>query len=140
MRQFGRERPISHTAFRALIVDDDPSQRYLLRLLLEDMGAATQEAADGSQSLPLFQQWRPDLILMDMQMPAMNGLEAIRRIRATPAGAKVPIFLVSACPAPGLETDALAAGANGFLCKPLVGKILSEKIRTVLDLGGEGHE
>lgn len=121
--------------FTALVVDDDPGHRYLLRLLLEELGGIAHEIDDGEKAVPSFRRTRPDLVLMDMQMPGMNGIEAVRRLRALPDGAGIPIIMVTASPSEEAEPDSLAAGANAFLRKPLTPEKLWTRISELLHKG-----
>jgi diguanylate cyclase (GGDEF)-like protein len=115
-----------------LVVDDDPTIRMLIRASLEKSGFAIQEAADGEEALRKFIEFRPAVILMDVEMPILNGYEACSRIRADSVGAHVPILMIT-----GLEDidsidRAYAAGATDFLSKPLNWSLLSYRIRYVL--------
>ena len=82
--------------YRLLIVEDQPENRLLLRRLLDPLGFELREAANGQEAVALFEQWHPDLIWMDIRMPVMDGLEAVRRIRATKAGADTKIIALTA--------------------------------------------
>lgn len=102
-----------------LIVDDMPENRAMLAETLSDLGFETRQAANGREGLEQAVAAQPDLVLMDVRMPVMDGLEATRRIRDVPALKAVPIIAVSAGVAPEEQERSLAAGANGFLTKPL---------------------
>lgn len=102
-----------------LIVDDMPENRAMLAETLNDLGFETRQAANGRDGLEQAVAAQPDLVLMDVRMPVMDGLEAMRRIRDVPALKSVPIIAVSAGVAPEEQARSLAAGANGFLTKPL---------------------
>ena len=82
--------------YRLLIVEDQPENRLLLRSLLDPLGFELSEAVNGQEAVALFEQWHPDLIWMDIRMPVMDGLEAVRRIRATKAGADTKIIALTA--------------------------------------------
>jgi CheY-like chemotaxis protein len=79
-----------------LIVDDDPTARETLTAMLEGEGYDLQLAKDGIQALKLLKQIQPDLILLDLMMPIMNGFEVCQRIRSTPQLAEVPIIILTA--------------------------------------------
>jgi CheY-like chemotaxis protein len=117
-----------------LVADDVASNRVLLRELLGSVGFAVREAADGQQAIDHAVQRDADLILMDLVMPGIDGLEAIRRIRALPAGARVPIIVVSASASETERHQGLAAGADAFLRKPIDGPALLQEIGRQLAL------
>jgi signal transduction histidine kinase/ActR/RegA family two-component response regulator len=103
---------------RLMIVDDHKLNRQVLGELLAPFGFALLEAADGSEAVNLFAQHKPELVLMDMRMPVMDGYEAMRRIRATPGGAQARIVAVTAS---AFEDDLRAiqqSGADDVLRKP----------------------
>ena len=105
--------------YNILIADDTDSSRTLLRTALEAQGFRVREAVNGAEAIDLMRDVRPDLVLMDLRMPVMDGLEAIRHIRADAGLAAVPVIALSANPSP--EKDALAreAGADRMLPKPV---------------------
>jgi signal transduction histidine kinase len=103
---------------RVLIVDDEENNRALLREMLGGAGFVTREAVDGVGALALYESWMPHAVLMDLQMPTLNGLEGIRRIKATERGRNTWIFALSASALDFNQQDALAAGADGFIPKP----------------------
>jgi CheY-like chemotaxis protein len=101
-----------------MIVDDHKLNRQVLGELLAPFGFALLEAADGSEAVKLFAQHTPELVLMDMRMPIMDGYEAMRRIRATPGGAQARIVAVTAS---AFDEDVCAiqqSGADDVLRKP----------------------
>jgi PAS domain S-box-containing protein len=104
---------------KVLVVDDETDNRILLDAILKDVGFETKEAADGIQCLRAFNEWNPDIILMDAQMPMMDGYEAIRQIRRLQAGRNIPIIAVSASAFNQDRQRLLDCGADDFLAKPL---------------------
>ena len=100
--------------------DDSIFQRMMTRALLEAAGYQVLEAADGREVLDLVQLARPDLVVMDVAMPSMDGVTATRRIRGEAgAVAHVPIVFLTALDAPDDRDIALAAGGNDYLVKPI---------------------
>jgi DNA-binding response OmpR family regulator len=101
-----------------LIVDDEPPILDLVRFTLEDAEVRVVEASDGVEALALARRLRPDLILLDVHMPRLDGLEACRQIRRDPALAQTPIVMLTAA---GQEADRARgreAGADEYLTKP----------------------
>jgi len=121
-----------HPGYRVLIVDDTEDNRDLLTEMLSRTGFSTRMASSGKEALELFKTWRPHLILMDMRMPSMDGLEAIQWIRATARGNTVKIMSVTANTFESMRQEALEAGADDFLGKPFRQEELFEKIRLLL--------
>ncbi|HEV2350319.1 MAG TPA: PAS domain S-box protein [Terriglobia bacterium] len=117
---------------RVLIGDNEENNRAFLSEMLAAVGFQTREATNGVEAIQQFQEWHPDLILLDYRMPVMDGLEAIRRIRALEGGEKVRIVCVTASTTDQNRREILAAGADDFLGKPLREAVLFEKIRTLL--------
>jgi CheY-like chemotaxis protein len=117
-----------------LIVDDMPQNRAIVLDMLKPLGFVTAEAENGREALDKAQSLRPDLILMDMMMPEMDGMEATRRLRQLPGLETIPVIAVSASASGADESSSLAAGANVFLAKPInMGRLLSQ-IGTLLNL------
>ena len=104
---------------RVLVVDDVAENRALLVQALSGLGFEVSEACNGVEALAQAQALQPDLLLLDLVMPDMGGLEVIRRLRRLPLFATTPIVAVSASATPDAEADTLAAGANAFLPKPV---------------------
>ena len=102
-----------------LIVEDDLKNLKLIRDLLQHDGYATLEATDGGQAVELAKDKKPDLILMDIQLPTMNGLEATRILKADTANKDIPIVALTAYAMEEDEKEALEAGCDGFMRKPI---------------------
>jgi CheY-like chemotaxis protein len=96
---------------RILVVDDEPDQRFLLRRIFERAGHEVTEAADGAAALKAVRELSPDLVVTDMMMPVMGGVEFIRRLRGDPATADIPILAATGDPQ-------LAGAANAVVPKP----------------------
>jgi CheY-like chemotaxis protein len=110
-----------------LVVDDVPQNRAIALDMLKPLGFVTAEAENGREALDKAQSLRPDLILMDMVMPEMDGMEATRRLRQSPGLETIPVIAVSASASGADESSSLAAGANVFLAKPInLGRLLSQ--------------
>lgn len=109
---------------RVLIADDNPVNALIARRALESAGFTVTVAASGVEALESVETAEPDLILMDLRMPIMDGLEAMRRLRA--AGRTMPIIAISAEVNPEVETDARAAGADLIAAKPIDPSALRE--------------
>jgi CheY-like chemotaxis protein len=119
-----------------LIVEDVELNRDLLVQLLEDDYTLVL-AADGAAALDLAAQARPDLILMDLSLPVVDGWEATRRLKADPALARIPVIALSAHAMRGDEECARASGCDDYLAKPIDETLLFEKLARYLgtDLG-----
>jgi two-component system, cell cycle response regulator DivK len=103
---------------RILVVEDQEDLRGVLRDLLSGTGYTVFEAEDGERGVAKAKSDRPDLILMDIQMPAIDGYEATRRIKADPACKPIPIVAVSSFAMKGDEEKARAAGCDHYVTKP----------------------
>ena len=101
-----------------LIVEDEPRNLTLLRDLLQVSGYKTIEATDGKQGVELAKSKKPDLILMDVQMPKMDGLEATRILKADTTTGNIPILALTSYAMKGDEERILQAGCDGYLAKP----------------------
>ncbi len=117
---------------RVLVVDDVEDNRELLVHMLEPVGFEVQLASDGEQAVKEFKVWRPHLILMDFLMPVMDGLEAIRTIRASTGGEEPKIIAVTASAMDDNRQELLGNGADDFMGKPFKEAELFQKIQTHL--------
>jgi two-component system, cell cycle response regulator DivK len=117
---------------RILVVEDTEDNRKIIRDLLTSVGYELIEAVDGGEGVALARSERPDLILMDMQLPVIDGYEATRQIRAVPDLAKVPIIAVTSYALSGDEAKTRAAGCDGYVAKPFSPRQLLAKIREFL--------
>ncbi len=100
------------------IIDDEPKNIILLRDLLQVTGYSTNEATNGKEGVELARTSKPDLILMDIQMPEMDGLEATRILKTDAATRNIPILALSSYAMKGDKERILAAGCDGYLAKP----------------------
>jgi signal transduction histidine kinase/ligand-binding sensor domain-containing protein/DNA-binding NarL/FixJ family response regulator len=119
---------------KVLIVDDVPQNRIMLMDALVPLGFEVLDAENGQECLDLLGSVVPDLIVMDVMMPVLDGLEATRRIRRQPPLAGLPIIVVTASATREEEAKCLAAGANAFLAKPIEHETLLRTIGTLLAL------
>ena len=117
---------------RILVVDDDANIRALLTVLLENEGYQVLTAADGEASLPMAAAEKPDLILLDIRMPKMDGLQACDRLRANPETQKIPIIFLTAFNSHDRLEQAIEMGADDFLGKPIDALELRVRIRAML--------
>ena len=113
-----------HAGSRVLLVEDEPINRELVQFLLEEAGLQVQTASDGLQAIESVARHPPDLILMDMQMPRLDGLDATRRIRQTASGASVPIIALTANAYASDQALCLDAGMDDFITKPVMSEVL----------------
>ena len=102
-----------------LLVEDTEDNRFMMRRLLEMSGYRVIEAVNGKQAVEAAISERPDLILMDLSLPMLDGLAATRRIREQNGSARVPIVAVSAHDSADFHAEALAAGCNEYVTKPI---------------------
>jgi len=103
----------------ALVVDDHSVSRRLMAALLDALGAQAILAADGAEGIEMARQYRPEVILMDLRMNEMDGIEATRRLKQDAATAPIPVLAVTASPSDVVREAALAAGCSEFLAKPV---------------------
>jgi two-component system cell cycle response regulator DivK len=119
---------------RILVVEDQPDNRRILRDLLGNAGYELIEAETGEEALTALEAQRPDLILMDIQLPGMDGYEATRRIRLNPELKSIPIIAVTSYALAGDEAQALAAGCTAYVTKPFSPRALLAKVQEHLAL------
>ncbi len=114
--------------YRILAVDDRSESRFLLRKILSNVGFKVNEASNGQEAIDLWQSWQPHLILMDMQMPIVDGYEATKKIKSYPQGEEVIIIALTASAFEEERIIILSAGCNDFMRKPFYEGELFDKI------------
>jgi two-component system cell cycle response regulator DivK len=114
---------------RILVVEDQPGNRQIIRDMLASTDCEITEAEDGEQALEAIAKQRPDLILMDIQLPIIDGYTATRKIKADPAMRSIPIIAVTSYALSGEEKKAREAGCDDYVPKPFSPRQLLAKIR-----------
>ena len=114
---------------RILVVEDQEDNQRILRDLLTNAGYEIIEAENGEEALAVAARERPDLILMDIQLPLLDGYEVTRRIKADPALRAIPIIAITSYALSGDESKARAAGCDAYVTKPYSPRALLAKIR-----------
>jgi len=104
---------------KILVIEDNETNLYLIRYMLEKNGYAVIEAKGGISGVELALKEKPDLLLMDIQLPDIDGLDATRRIRASEADGEIPIIALTSYAMVGDRETALAAGCTGYIEKPI---------------------
>jgi two-component system, cell cycle response regulator DivK len=117
---------------RILVVEDQEDNRQILRDLLGNTGYQMFEAENGEEAVTMAAAEKPDLILMDIQLPLVDGYEATRRIKADPALSAIPIIAITSYALSGDEDKARAAGCDDYVTKPYSPRKLLAKIREYL--------
>lgn len=117
-----------------LVVDDSPDNRELTQILLECEGFEVRMAEDARQALDMLGTYRPNLILMDVQLPGMDGLELTRRLRQDSPWQDTIIVALSAYAMAAEKENALAAGCDGYITKPIDTRTFASTVRKYLDL------
>jgi two-component system cell cycle response regulator DivK len=117
---------------RILVIEDQEDNRRIVRDLLTGAGYELIEAATGEEGVALAETQRPDLILMDIQLPGLDGYEATRRIKGNAALRHIPIIAVTSYALSGDDAKALAAGCDAYVTKPFSPRALLAKIREYL--------
>ena len=117
---------------RILVIEDQEDNRRILRDLLTSAGYELIEAVTGEEGVTLAEMHRPDLILMDIQLPDIDGYEATRRIKANFALQHIPIVAVTSYALSGDDVKALEAGCDAYVTKPFSPRALLAKIREYL--------
>src|SRR5579864_4478161 len=123
---FQRPRPL------ILIADDDEMERFLQREVLEPAGFDIVEAKSGAAAVKIFAECKPDLVVLDVMMPEMNGFEACQAIRALPGGQNAPVLMATALDDIGSIDQAYRAGATDFIGKPISWPVLPHHVRYMM--------
>jgi len=127
-----KERMPKNRVIKILVVDDSRTVVHGLRTVLEQDGFFVMEAYDGMTAIELAKAHQPDLILMDVIMPGLNGFQATRKIRKDPATHSIPIIIISATEQPTEQFWLTKLGANDFLSKPIMRGDLFMKVESQL--------
>ncbi len=117
---------------RILVIEDHEDNRRILRDLLSSAGFDVVEATTGEEGVSLAETQRPDLILMDIQLPGLDGYEATRRIKANPPLHQIPIIAVTSYALSGDDVKAREAGCDAYVTKPFSPRALLAKVREYL--------
>ncbi len=125
---------------RILLAEDNEDNRTIYRTILEHSGYTVVEAQDGEAAVRLAATEHPDLILLDISMPLLDGWEAARQIRDNPDIAQVPIVALTAHALQQDRAKAIAEGFDSYLAKPVEPRRVVEEVRRLLDGGGEAKE
>jgi two-component system, cell cycle response regulator DivK len=119
---------------RILIVEDQPTSRELLRTILENQGHVVHETQNGIEALQALHEQRPDLVLMDLQIPAPDGYAVLKEIRSKAHLATLPVVALTASAMHGDREKALRAGFTGYLAKPVSLTDLRNEVNRLLGL------
>ncbi len=114
-----------------LVVDDSPTVRSILCRILRQLGFETREAADGASALERCRERMPDVVLLDWNMPVMNGLECVRALRALPSGDRPKVIFFTTMNELADIEQALEAGADEYIMKPFDAELLRIKLEQV---------
>ncbi|HEX8176842.1 MAG TPA: response regulator [Pyrinomonadaceae bacterium] len=122
-----------------MVVEDFEDNRFMMRRLLEMSGYRVVEAVNGEQAIEIANKEQPHLILMDLSLPLLDGLAATRRIRQNEGLKRIPIIAVSAHDTSDFHADALAAGCNDYVTKPIDFEQLEQLLKRLLPPDGDDH-
>ncbi|MBA3540772.1 MAG: response regulator [Deltaproteobacteria bacterium] len=122
-----------------LIVDDNPTNLKLVTYLMKSNGYDVRTAIDADTALASIRERPPHLVLMDVQLPGVDGLELTRRLKADPATQRIAIIAVTAYAMKGDQEKALAAGCDGYVTKPIDTRKLPELVARMITGVGEGR-
>jgi CheY-like chemotaxis protein len=124
---------------KVMVVDDEPDIRRLVCFSLGRGGFETVEACDGLSAVSMAEDTMPDLILMDVMMPVLNGFDAVRRLKENPATADIPVVMLSAKSQQYEQEAGLESGAARYICKPFTPAQLVEQVTSFIEeFGGKG--
>ncbi|MHB8770111.1 MAG: response regulator [Syntrophales bacterium] len=123
---------------KILVIEDNEQNLYLIQFILEDCGYKVFSATDGTEGIALAASLRPDLILLDIQLPTMNGYDVARRLRENPDLAATPIVAVTSYAMPGDRERAMAAGCTGYIEKPIDPDTFETQVGNYLSRQGTG--
>lgn len=119
-------------ATRVLVVDDDRDIRDLVTFKLEQAGYEVRQAEDGLQALDAVREWGPDLVVLDVMMPGLSGIDVTRELRADPATAATPVILLTAKAQEADVETGFVTGADDYVVKPFSPRELVSRVQAVL--------
>jgi CheY-like chemotaxis protein len=121
---------------RVLIAEDNAVNRELLRELLEGRGLTVAEACNGEEALDMIEETPPDILLLDLGMPVLDGFAVVRKVRENPRLANLPVLAVTAYAMHGDREKVLSSGFDGYLSKPISSQSLAEELDRLLSKPG----
>ncbi len=124
------------SSHKILVIEDNPKNLKLVRDVLVYSGYEVVEATSGEDGVRLAEETSPDLILMDLQLPGIDGAEALRQIRSHDGSARVPVVAVTAFAMADDRARAFASGFDGYVEKPISARALPDQVRDFLEPGG----
>lgn len=127
------DNPKDYSKYTVLIVDDIPVNIILLKTMLARINVQILTAVDGGQALETVRKLKPELVLLDIQMPVMNGLEVLKEMKNSPELKDIPVIMVSAYTSPEDIKQSMSLGASGFIKKPVIMDILLSSVTSELD-------
>lgn len=117
---------------KILVAEDNPVNRELLRELLENRSYTVVEACDGQETLRMVEETQPDILLLDIGMPVLDGFAVARKIRENPELATLPVLAITAYAMQGDREKILHAGFDGYLSKPIDARVLDDELERLL--------
>jgi CheY-like chemotaxis protein len=127
------DNPKDYSRYTVLIVDDIPVNIILLKTMLARINVQILTAVDGGQALETVRKLKPELVLLDIQMPVMNGLDVLKEMKNSPELKDIPVIMVSAYTSPEDIEQSMSLGASGFIKKPVIMDILLSSVTSELD-------
>ena len=117
---------------KIITIDDDPVVRTLIKKTFSSLGFEVITAADGIEGLRAIENHQPDIIILDVMMPIIDGLEVLKRIKATPKIAKIPVIMFTAISDGHMVVETSKFGADDYIIKPFQSSVLIQKVKELL--------
>ena len=127
------DNPKDYSKYTVLTVDEIPVNIILLKTMLARINVQILTAVDGGQALETVRKLKPELVLLDIQMPVMNGLDVLKEMKNSPELKDIPVIMVSAYTSPEDIEQSMSLGASGFIKKPVIMDILLSSVTSELD-------
>ena len=118
---------------KIITIDDDPVVRTLIKKTFSSLGFEVITAADGIEGLRAIENNQPDIIILDVMMPIIDGLEVLKRIKATPKIAKIPVIIFTAISDGHMVVETSKYGAEDYIIKPFQSSVLIQKVKKLLE-------